>query len=193
MNASSRMPLPGLLGHSWWILLIYGVLSVLFGILALTRPLATAAVLAWGLGLLAIAEGIISLAALFSRNHAVSRGWLVFYALASLVFGVLALANPVAVASVLLFFVAAWLIVGGIYRIVFALRVRKEIRGEWLIIVSGVLAILLGVMFVLNPLAGLAVTTFWIGLLALIYGAFQIIAAFRLRKLLHAGARGLRS
>jgi uncharacterized membrane protein HdeD (DUF308 family) len=189
MNAASRLPLPGLLGHSWWILLIYGLLSVAFGILALTRPIATAAVLAWGLGLLAIAEGIISVVALFNRDHGVSRGWLIFYAVASLAFGVLALSRPLAVASVLLFFVAAWLIVGGIYRIVFALRVRKEIKGEWLIIVSGVLAILLGVMFALNPLAGLAVTTFWIGLLALVYGVFQIIAAFRLRKLLHVGPR----
>lgn len=181
---ASRHPLPGLLSHSWWVLLIYGVLAVLFGILALSRPVSTAAVLAWTLGLFAIAEGIISVLALFDREQGVSRGWLIFYAVVSLAFGVLALSRPLAVASVLLFFIAAWLIVGGIYRIVFAVRVRKEIKGEWLIILSGVLAIALGVMFALNPLVGLAVTTFWIGLLALIYGVSQIVAAFRLRKLL---------
>jgi uncharacterized membrane protein HdeD (DUF308 family) len=186
MNIARGMPLPGLLGRSWWILLIYGLIGVIFGVLALTRPVATATALVWTLGLFAIAEGVISLVALFDRNLAVSRGWLVFYALVSLAFGLLAVSRPVTVAGLLLFFVAAWLIVGGIYRIAFAVRVRREIKGEWLIIVSGLLAIALGVMFALNPLVGLAVTTLWIGVLALVYGVFQIIAAFRLRRLPHA-------
>lgn len=185
MNIAGRLPLPGLIARSWWILLIYGVVGVLFGILALTRPLATVAALAWTVGLFAIAEGVLSVVALFDRNHAVSRGWLVFYAVVSLVFGGLAVARPMAAASALLYFIAAWLIVGGIHRIVFAVRVRREIRGEWLIILSGVLAIVLGLLFALNPLAGLAVTTFWIGVLALVYGVFQIFAAFRLRKFAH--------
>ncbi len=182
MNIGNRAPLLGLLGRSWWILLVDGILGIIFGIIAMTRPLAMATALVWTMGVFAIAEGITSLLALFDKGHGVSRGWLVFYALLSLGFGALALFKPVGVASVLLYLLAAWLIVGGIYRIVFAVRVRKEIKGEWLIIVSGLLAIALGVLFALNPLAGMAVTTWWIGLLALIYGIFQIIAAFKLRK-----------
>ncbi|MNN05081.1 acid-resistance membrane protein [compost metagenome] len=95
----------------------------------------------------------------------------------------LAILNPLATASVLLLFLAAWLVVAGIYRIVFAIRVRKQIQGEWLLIVSGLLAVALGVMFALNPLSGLVVASLWIGALALIYGVLQIIVAFRLRSL----------
>ena len=51
--------------------------------------------------------------------------------------------NPLATASVLVLFLAAWLLVAGIYRIVFAIRVRKQIQGEWLLILSGVLAVVL--------------------------------------------------
>ncbi len=40
---------------------------------------------------------------------------------------------------------------GGIFRIVYGIRVRKEIKGEWLLILSGLLAIVLGVMLVTNP------------------------------------------
>ena len=106
-----------------------------------------------------------------------------FYALVSIAFGVLALLNPLATASVLLLFVAAWLVVGGIYRIVFAIRVRKHIRGEWLLVLSGLLAVVLGVLFALNPLSGLMVTSLWIGAMALVYGVLQVVVAFRLRRL----------
>ena len=78
---------------------------------------------------------------------------------------------------------AAWLIVGGIFRIVFAIRVRKRARHEWLLILSGLLAVLMGVLFALYPLSGLVVTTLWIGASALIYGVLQVVAAFRLRRL----------
>ncbi len=47
----------------------------------------------------------------------------------SLGFGILAVINPLATASVLVF-LAAWLLVAGIYRIVLAIRVRKQIQGS---------------------------------------------------------------
>lgn len=65
----------------------------------------------------------------------------------------------------------------------FAVRVRKEIQGEWLLIVSGVLAIVLGAMMVANPMAGIAVTTLWIGIGSLLYGVLQIVVAWRIRRL----------
>ena len=189
MNTSSalgRDSLPGMLslvGRSWWILLLYGVLGVLFGMFALARPLSAATAMTWALGVLALAEGLVSLFAAFNHNVAVSKGWVLFYAAMSILFGVMAVVNPVSMAGALLLFLAAWLVVAGIYRIIFAIRVRKEIRGEWLIALSGVLSIVLGVMFVASPVSGLVVTAWWIGVGALIYGALQIVAAFKLRKL----------
>ena len=169
-------------GRTGWLLVIYGVISVLFGLSALIWPGSTVVALAWAFGIMALAEGIASLFALFHRQVAVSRGWLVLYALASIVFGLLAIMHPLAVANVLLLFLAAWLIVAGIYRIVFAIRVRKEIKGEWMIALSGVLAILLGVMFVAYPIAGLLTLAIWIGAAALIYGVLQLIAGVRMHR-----------
>lgn len=173
----------GALSRNWWVVLLLGVLAVVFGVLALMSPVRTAAALALWVGVVAVVEGIVVLVGLFTGSAPVSKGWAVFYALVSIVFGVLAILNPLATASILLLFLAAWLVVGGIYRIVFAIRVRKRIEGEWLLILSGLLAVLLGVMFALNPLSGLVVTSLWIGVLALVYGVLQIIAAFKLRSL----------
>lgn len=90
--------------------------------------------------------------------------------------------KPLAMASAVLLLVAAWLLVAGVFRIVMAISWRRQIRGEGWLILSGALAVLLAVMFALNPLAGIAVTAMWIGALALVYGVFQIVAAFRLRR-----------
>ncbi|MFC3550792.1 HdeD family acid-resistance protein [Lysobacter cavernae] len=173
------------LGRSWWVLVVYGVIAVLFGVAAFAWPGTTAVAIAWAFGVMALAEGVTSVIALFRKDVAISKGWLALYAIASLVFGVLAVLNPVTTAGVLLLFLAAWLLVAGIYRIVFAIRVRKEIEGEWLIALSGVLAIVLGGLFVAYPGAGLLTVALWIGAGALIYGVLQIIAGFRLRKLAH--------
>ncbi|MBU8977255.1 MULTISPECIES: DUF308 domain-containing protein [unclassified Lysobacter] len=174
------------LGRSWWVLVLYGVVAVVFGIGAFLWPGKTAVAIAWAFGVMAIAEGVLSLIALFSRDIAVSKGWLALYALLSLIFGVLAVSNPVATAGLLLLFLAAWLVVAGIYRIVLAIRIRKEVTGEWMIALSGLLAIALGALFVARPAAGLVTVALWIGVAALFYGVLQIIAGFRLRRLAKA-------
>jgi uncharacterized membrane protein HdeD (DUF308 family) len=181
-----RQSMPGLLpmiGRSWWVLLLYGILGVIFGLYALARPLSAATAMVWAVGVLALAEGVVSLFAAFSNKIAVSKGWVLLYAALSILFGIMTVANPVSMAGALLLFLAAWLVVAGVYRIIFAIRVRKEIKGEWLIALSGVLSIVLGIMFVVSPLTGLVVTALWIGAGALIYGVLQIVAAFKLRAL----------
>ncbi|MBS0452338.1 MAG: HdeD family acid-resistance protein [Proteobacteria bacterium] len=169
--------------RGWWVLALYGVISILFGIGAVVWPLSTALALAWAFGVMALAEGVTSLVALFDKSTPISKGWLVLYALASIAFGLVAVIFPGAVAGVVLLFLAAWLVVGGIYRIVFAIRVREQIEGEWWIGLSGLLSIILGVLFFAYPAAGLASVTVWIGAFVLIYGVFQVMAALRIRKL----------
>ncbi|XMM84460.1 DUF308 domain-containing protein [Stenotrophomonas maltophilia] len=180
---SPLSPLLSAVGRSWWILLLYGLVALGFGVIAIGWPLSAAMALAWTLGVMAIVEGVISLFALISGGSGASRGWLALYVIASLGFGILAVINPLATASVLVLFLAAWLLVAGIYRIVFAIRVRKQIQGEWLLILSGVLAVVLGLLFAANPYAGVAVTTLWIGIGSLLYGLLQVLVAFKLRKL----------
>lgn len=99
----------------------------------------------------------------------------------SIIFGVLALYNPAATASILMIFLAVWLIIGGIYRILFAIQVRNQIQGEWMIILSGALAIILGVLLMAQPIVGLVITTIWLGVIVLMYGVLQIYAGVKLR------------
>lgn len=183
-STDPRLPqLRATVARSWWVILLFGILSTLFGLMALINPVAAGASLTWAIGLLAIAEGVVGLIGAFNKDAAVSRGWLIFYALISLVFGVMAVANPVSMAASIVMVAAVWFIVSGVLRIVFAIRVRKEIDNEWMLILGGVLGVVLGGLMLAAPLSGLIVGVIWIGVGALIYGVLQIVAAFKVRKL----------
>nr|WP_174862660.1 DUF308 domain-containing protein [Comamonas jiangduensis] len=112
------------------------------------------------------------------------KGWMWVYGLVSVLFGVLAVVNPVSMAASFVMVMAVWFIIAGVVRITMAIRVRKAIDNEWTLILSGLLAVVLGGCMLAMPLAGLLVAVIWIGAGALIYGALQIYAAFQIRKLL---------
>ncbi|HEY0181134.1 MAG TPA: DUF308 domain-containing protein [Dokdonella sp.] len=169
-------------GRAWWVLVVYGVISILFGLSAIVRPAATAIAFVWAIGVMALAEGLIGVFALFDRDVRVAHGGLVVYALASIAFGLIAVLQPLVAIGALILLLAAWLLVAGVYRVVFAIRVRRHVEGEWLIALSGVLAIALGLMFAAFPLAALVAAAIWIGVGALFYGALQIVAGLNLRR-----------
>lgn len=93
--------------------------------------------------------------------------------------------SPGATAIALLVLVAAWAIVTGATQVWGAIKLRKEIEGEWLLGLSGSLSILLGIVLLLQPAAGALAVVWWIGAFAIIMGLAYIGLALRLRKHAH--------
>jgi len=81
----------------------------------------------------------------------------------------------------LLYLIAAWALVTGGFEIAAAIRLRKVITGEWLLILSGLASVALGVVLILFPGPGALALVLWIGAYALVSGVLLIILAFRLR------------
>lgn len=167
--------------RSWWVFLLYGLLGVAFGVLLLVWPERSVVALVMTFGILSLADGLVSLLSVFRKDIALPNWLLLVYALASIGFGLLALFRPLEMATAMLWLLALWLILAGIARIVFAIQVRKLVRGEWLLALSGALAIALGILFFANPGMGLVAVTVWIAIGALLYGALQLVVAFRIR------------
>jgi len=181
----------GDLARNWWLVVLRGVLSILFGLIAFFMPGITLAALVVVFGAWAFVDGIFAIVSAVSGQG--GRPWwgLVLRGFAGIVAGVLAFLWPGITAIVLLFVIAAWAIVGGVFEIVAAIRLRKQIEGEWLLGIAGALSVLFGILLLLNPGAGALAVLWMIGAYAIVFGIINIVLGFRLRNL-HGRAPHLR-
>lgn len=168
--------------HSWWVFLLFGLVAIAFGVATLVWPDRSVVAMVMTFGVLALADGAVSLLSIVRRDLALPRWLLLLYALASIGFGLMALLQPGSMAAAMLWVLAVWLIVAGIARIVFAVQVRKLVSGEWLLALSGLLAIALGVLFFARPGIGLLTIALWVAAGALVYGILQVVVALRMRR-----------
>lgn len=163
---------------NWWTLLLRGILAVLFALMAFMRPGITLAALVLVWGAFAIVDGLFAIVA-----GARSRWWAVLvWGILGVAAGLIALFMPGITALALLMLVAAWAIIRGIFEIVAAIRLRREITGEWLLILAGFASVAFGVLMILFPGAGALALVWLIGLQALFAGVLLFALAFRLRQ-----------
>lgn len=103
--------------------------------------------------------------------------------LLSLAAGVKSLVWPNVTATVLLVIIASWAIVNGVLTTVLAVRFRQVIHNEWLLGISRVLSVALGVVRLITPGAGILSLIWLLGLFAFMWGVALIVFSFRLRRL----------
>ncbi|TNF21428.1 MAG: HdeD family acid-resistance protein [Rhodobacteraceae bacterium] len=172
------------LQRSWWIFLLRGLAAVAVGVMAFAWPALTLAVLVVIFGVYVLTDGIFGLVDAVRYRDRLGRVWpLVLESILGIAVGLLTLFWPGETALVLLMFVAAWAVVGGLMRVVLAFQIRHEITGEWYLIASGLLSILFGGLLIAVPQAGLVTLAWIIGFYALLFGALFILLAVHLRKL----------
>jgi len=173
----------GLLARNWWALALRGVLAMIFGVVALLMPGITLEVLIFLFGAYAGVDGIFAIVAGVSAARQGERwGALVLEGVADIIAGAIALFVPVAVALAFIYLVAAWALVTGALEIATAIRLRREIEGEWLLILGGVVSILFGLAVAVFPGIGLWGLIWMIGVYAIVFGIVLIALAFRLRR-----------
>jgi uncharacterized membrane protein HdeD (DUF308 family) len=169
------------LTRNWWIVVLRGVLAILFGVVAFVWPAISIAALVLLFGAYALVDGIFAVIAALTNTAGMQRWWVLLEGVVGIVIGVLTFFWPGVTAFVLLYFIAAWSIVTGVLEILAAIELRKAITNEWLLIVSGILSVLFGLLVVLYPSAG-ALSVIWIiALYAVVFGILLIMLGLRLR------------
>jgi uncharacterized membrane protein HdeD (DUF308 family) len=159
-----------------------GLAAIVFGILAFVWPKITLLTLVWLYGAYAFIHGVLALVQAFIGPKEGRRtGSLVFEGIISIVVGGIAFFVPGITALALLLLIAAWAIVNGISEIVTAVRLRKVISHEWLMIAAGIFSVLFGVLLVLQPAVGALAMIWWIGGFAIVFGILLVALSFRLR------------
>jgi uncharacterized membrane protein HdeD (DUF308 family) len=110
------------------------------------------------------------------------RTWWVFLigGLAAVVFGVLAMAQPVAAWLVVAAFFAAAILVDGIFNVVGSLRNRDK-DSWWILLLLGVLGVVVGGYALLNPLVSMAAFVFLVAFQAILFGALIAMLGYKVR------------
>jgi uncharacterized membrane protein HdeD (DUF308 family) len=177
-----------LMTQNWWAIALRGLVAVLFGIAAFVWPGITLWALVAIFGAYALVDGIFAVIEAFRRDVVGERWWaLLFEGFVGIAIGILTFAWPRLTAMGLLYLIAFWAIVTGVFEVITAIRLRHEIRGEWMMALIGVLSVAFGFLLVAFPLAGALSVILIIGSFAFATGALMIALAFKLRSLRRPG------
>lgn len=171
-----------LLSKNWWVIALRGVAAILFGLAALVWPQLTLTVLVLLFGAYAATDGIFALIAAFQGRAQGTQWWmLLLEGFIGLLAGILTVIWPSITGLILLYVIAAWALLTGILEIAAAVALRREMRGEWVLILTGIASMAFGVLLIVQPGAGIVTLAWLIGGYAMLFGILLVLLAFRLR------------
>lgn len=182
------------LSRNWWAFVLRGVLALIIAVLAFVMPAESLLALTLVFGAFAFADGVFGLVAAIRNIRKGERwGWLMFSGLLGIATGVVVVVSPFVATLVLATFlwasIAFWSVFSGVLEIVAAIRLRKEIKGEIWLILSGLLSVTLGVfvtwMLLTRPLESFLALGWLLGFYAAFFGAMMLLLGLRLRRANH--------
>lgn len=169
--------------QSWWMLALRGAMAMAFGAAAILWPAITLVTLTALFAAFALLAGVVWMAGAV-RNRSRDRRWWqpLLLGVFSVVLGIVAILYPALTLLALVVLLGVNALVTGIVDIVVALRVRRHIKGELLLVLSGVASILFGAIVLLFPMGAGALALAWlVGLYALITGAMLLALSLNVR------------
>jgi uncharacterized membrane protein HdeD (DUF308 family) len=171
-----------LLAQNWGVVALRGVLTIIFGVIALLWPGITMASLVILFSAYMLVDGVLAIVSGIRMAHRHERWWLLtLEGIADIAAGVIAFLWPGITILAFVYLAAAWAIISGIFMIAAAFRLRRT-HGRWLMGIGGIVSIIWGVLVSIVPVISAIVMTWWIGAYAIVFGAALIGLALRLRR-----------
>lgn len=168
-----------ILMRNWWALALRAVAAIIFGIIAILWPGVTLQVLVLFFAAYMLVDGVF---AIIAGLRAAERQWLlVIEGVLDLIVGFVAFAWPAIALLAFIYLVAFWAIVSGVALLAAGLRLHRS-HGEGMLVLSGGLSLLWGIVIFFWPIAGVVAMSWWIGAYALLFGIFMLGLALRLRR-----------
>jgi uncharacterized membrane protein HdeD (DUF308 family) len=172
--------------HSTWFI-VYGIIMIVLGVLAILAPLVASLTLAIFIGWLLLIGGVFGIIAAFSAGTSMPGFWwhvitAVLYALA----GVVLLWNPIAGVLTLTVIFTAYLVAGGVMRIILAFSYRPQVPGAWgWMLLSGIVDLALAAVILINwPVSGLTILGLIAGINLVMMGVSIVAAAAGFRRMI---------
>jgi uncharacterized membrane protein HdeD (DUF308 family) len=166
-------------GQYWWLLLIWGILVGLFGLCALFWPHLTLFTLIFLFGVFALVNGALGIAIAMQERQIFACWWATLAAaVISVLIGLAVMTWPHVTALIILYLIAVWAVVTGIFQLTQALGKRSH-QSPLFLSVTGVASVVLGILLmVVSPVVALLSLVWVIGLYALVCATVLIMRAF---------------
>jgi uncharacterized membrane protein HdeD (DUF308 family) len=170
----------------WWVFLITGIGWMIVGLIVLRFDYTSVSAISILFGIVAIAAGILEIV-----TTMLAQGWWkLLYGVLAVIFigaGIVSFIHPgdtfVALAAVISFF----LIFAGTFDIITAISARHEIEVWWLQLVGGIIELALGFWAAGYYGRSAVLLVAWVAAFAVVRGVTNLVLAFRVRELQHAG------
>ena len=177
--------------RTWWVFLIGGIASVVFGVLAFARPGLALLLLATFFAAAILVDGALNLVGAVQNRD--KDGWwlMLLIGLLGAVVGAYALLNPPVSIVAFLLIVAFQAFVLGAFLIMLGFKFRKATTREWILYLTGGLSVLFSVLVVARPAVGGVTIVYMIAAWAIIIGTLKIVFAMRVRNLADRVKSGL--
>ncbi len=171
----------------WSLVLIRGIGLVLLGIILLAFPLDTMKVLILIMGAWWVIDGIVTVVkSIKGRKNQQAWGWGIFTGLLGVIAGIVVLSQPalsaILTTSFLVWFLGISALIYGINGIVTGIRLRKEVKGEWSMILGGIFSIIFGIILMVSPLVSAMTIITIMGIVAIAGGITLTLVAFGIKK-----------
>src|SRR5881394_4525930 len=172
------------LKRHWWVPVLRGVAAIIFGVIAFTHPVMAAATLVLFFGAWVLVDGVFRVVgAIGHRGSDPDWGFNLIIGILGIIIGFLTFHAPRITVLALVIYIAAWALMIGATEIALAIKLRREVKGEWFLILMGLLSIVFAIMLLWNPLPGALALVWLIASYAIVFGFLGIILGFRLRSL----------
>ena len=133
-------------------------------------------------GAYAMTDGILGVISAIKGRKEREHWWaLLLEGLVGVGVGVLTLFAPAVTTLALLFYIAIWAVAKGLLEIVAAMRLRKEIEGEWLLVLGGLASVAFGGLLMARPHAGALAVVWLIAAYSVAFGVVLAILALEAR------------
>jgi uncharacterized membrane protein HdeD (DUF308 family) len=168
-------------GRSWWMIVAWGVVTLLAGLLTIAWPGRTIVVVAILIGIQFFVSGILRLISAFAFEGEGHRAWDVLVGLTSVVVGILCLKDVFQTIAALTLIVGILWVVQGISEFFAGVAGLSMHRG--LTILMGILGFVAGVVVLTYPITSVLALAWVLGVWLTAYGIMLVAAAFSVRRL----------
>jgi uncharacterized membrane protein HdeD (DUF308 family) len=167
-----------------WVLGLHGLASVVFGVMILAWPGISVYALTIVFGAYTLATGIVEFGTAFTTQGKEERGWLILRGLLGITVGVLVFAWPGISALTLLYVIGAYAVAFGVLCVGASFRLPLDRRDTASMILTGLVAIVFGIVIFAEPGAGALAVLGLIAAFALVIGIIELVVSIAGEKLL---------